>query len=286
MTLIILTLFLSAMLGYGLYLSVGALTTPAASLQAEFDRIARTADDDDLVTSLAERFGRMSGDVPLADLQVLGWSKRYWYQRRILFTAIGLIIGCVLALVLRLFVDFPLILVVPILGVLIAGIGILTADSDRSTKADLARDEIRLALTHFLEITSIMLAGGAGAETALEEAVIRGHGPGFRLFSREIAKAKEDPTMSAFSALRDLGQRLAVRELTEFGNVMILSSENAATVRQALDDKAALIIFRDHEKRKSDALARNVAMSIPVVGMAGGFILWLVYAALAGLANL
>ena len=86
-----------------------------------------------------------------------------------------------------------------------------------------------------LELTSIMLAGGAGPETALEEASSRGHGWGFRQFSAEMARARNDPSLSPFLALRNLGVRFAVSELEEFGNVMILSSENAATVRQAFD---------------------------------------------------
>jgi Flp pilus assembly protein TadB len=284
MTIIVTTLFLAAMLGFGIYLSIGAMVTPAASLQTELDRVHRGADAD-LVESLAERFGKVSPDVPTTDLVVLGWNARQWYRRRIIFAVSGVLIGIFITLFFRLFVEFPLVLALPVAGLLIGAIATVVADSDRATRADAARDEVRLALTHFLEITSIMLAGGAGAETALEEAVVRGDGPGFRLFAREIARAKEDPTMSAFSALRDLGLRLGIRELVEFGNVMILSSENAATVRQALDDKASLIIFREQERRKTAALSRNVLMSLPVVGMAGGFILWLVYAALAGLAN-
>ncbi len=285
MTLLFLVMVLSVMFGGGMYLLIGSVATPPAPLQVELDRLGRSAEADDMVGTLSGRLGRLGGEPPATDLAVLGWTNQEWYRRRLLFAGAGILSGCAIAFFLRLFVEYSLIVAVPLLGMLVGVVGVVVADSDRATRAEQRRDEIRLALTHFLEITSIMLAGGAGAETALEEAVVRGNGLGFRLFSREIARAGENPAMSPFTALRDLGTRLGMRELVEFGNVMILSSENAATVRKALDDKAALIIFRDQEKRKADALSKNVMMSLPVVGMAGGFILWLMYAALAGLAN-
>jgi Flp pilus assembly protein TadB len=286
MTLLLVVMVLSVMFGGGMVLLIGSVATPPAPLQVELDRLGRNVDIDGNANSLTGRLGRIGGDAPAADLAVLGWTNHEWYRRRLVFAGAGVVIGCLVACFLRLFVEFSLYLAVPALGLIVGLVAVLVAEGDRATKAEQRRDEIRLALTHFLEITSIMLAGGAGAETALEEAVVRGNGLGFRLFAREIAKAGENPAMSPFSAIRDLGARLGMPELVEFGNVMILSSENAATVRKALDDKAALIIFRDQEKRKVDALSRNVMMSLPVVGMAGGFILWLMYAALAGLANL
>jgi Flp pilus assembly protein TadB len=286
MTLLLAVIALSVMFGGGMVLVVGSLATPPAPLQVALDRLDRSVQVDSGTHSLVGRLGRLGGEAPVTDLAVLGWTNHEWYRRRLAFVAAGVVIGGAVAGFLRLFAEFPLLIAVPALALVMGLVAVVVADSDRATRAEQRRDEIRLALTHFLEITSIMLAGGAGAETALEEAVVRGNGVGFRLFSREIAKASENPSMSPFSALRDLGDRLGMRELIEFGNVMILSSENAATVRKALDDKAALIIFRDQEKRKSDALSKNVMMSLPVVGMAGGFILWLMYAALAGLANI
>lgn len=279
-------LLFSGLLGWGLFISFRALTTPAVSLEAELERVTNPAPPDRSLAAAIERLGRVgANDLPSADLEILRWTPSEWYRRRLLFIAGGTAIGLVLALGLRVFFSFPLLLAAPALALIVGGLGLVTVDSDRATRAARGREEILLALSHYLEITSIMLAGGAGAETALEEAVRHGHGVGFQLFSQEVARAKDNPGMSPFLALRNLGDRLAVTELVEFGNVMILSSESSATVRRALDEKATQIVFRQQEKRKAAALSRNVVMSIPVAGMAGGFILWLVYPALAGLGS-
>ena len=278
-------LLVSGMLGFGLLLGYRAFTQPATTLDSALARSQTAAFD--APTSLIDRLVRQVESIgsspPGGDLELLGWSNHYWNQRRLLFIAVAAAAGAAVTVGARLWYEFPVILIIGFTTASAAALGLVVVESDRTTKATLARNEIRVALTQFLELTSIMLAGGAGAETALERASINGHGRGFALFAREIARAKEDPRLTAFVALRNLGQRINVVELIEFGNVMTLSSENSATIRQALNDKASLIVFQDHERRRAEAGSRNVLMSLPVVGMAIGFITWLTYAAIAGL---
>lgn len=285
MTLVILAALTAALLGVGVVISATAVLSPRASLESELGRARRGADQGhDRVTALAGRFGGWVS-VPATDLAILGWSREYWYRRQLAFAFGGMIVGGLIAVALRLVIVYPVLAAIPVLGLLVAGIGVVVASSDRATRADTEREEMRLALSYFLEVASIMLAGGAGAETALELAANRGQGRAFRRFARQVGRAKDDPRLNAFVALRDLGEEVGLRELVEFGDVMILSSENSATVRQALQDKASLLIFREQERRKAAALARNVTMSIPVAGIAGGFIIWLVYPAIIGLTS-
>ncbi|MEZ5406969.1 MAG: type II secretion system F family protein [Acidimicrobiales bacterium] len=282
-------LTVSGLFGYGLLLVVRGALAPPASLADDLERLEAGLDrgPGGVVTRRpsTERL-LMGGSLPSADLAVLEWSAAYWQRRRLTMGAWFALGGAVLVLLLRTQFDFSLLAGLILLPLLVGALGVLwVAETDRRTRAGERRKELRAALAQMLELTSIMLAGGAGPETALEEASARGHGWGFRQFSAELARARNDPALSPFLALRNLGIRFAVSELEEFGNVMILSSENAATVRQALEDKAVLIVMREQEQRRADALSRNVVMSLPVVGMAGGFILWLVYAAVAGLAS-
>ncbi|MEM7340481.1 MAG: type II secretion system F family protein [Actinomycetota bacterium] len=279
-------LLIAVLAGLGLVMMVGAFAVPRATLDAELRHAQRAGHErGGLVTSIADAIDGLSGRAPDEDLAILEWSRTTWNQRRLTFAAVGFVVGALVSITLRLLVTYPLVAGLPLLGLLVGGIGLVVADSDRQTKASDRRDEMRLALSYFLEVASIMLAGGAGAETAMEEAASKGVGPSFRMFAQAVARAQEDPRLNAFVALRDLGEQVGVRELVEFGDVMILSSENSATVRQALQDKASILILREQENRKTAALARNVAMSIPVAGIAGGFIIWLVYPAIAGLAN-
>lgn len=282
---LIAVLFVSAVLGTGLLMAYRAFTLPATTLDTALQRSRHTWQDapESLFDRIVRQVEAIGTTVPASDLEVLNWTEYDWHRRRLYFVMGSAMFGALVAPVARLYVAFPVLLVLPIIMAIFGAIGLVLVESDRTTKAATARSEIRAALTQFLELTSIMLAGGAGAETALERASRNGYGRGFSLFAREIARAKEDPRLNAFVALRDLGERITVSELVDFGNVMILSSENSATIRQALNDKAGLIVLQDHERRRADANSRNVWMSVPVVGMAGGFIFWLMYAATIGL---
>lgn len=278
-------LFVSTVLGTGLVMAYRAFTLPATTLDTALERSRDTWQD--APESLFERAVRqveaIGTTVPSSDLEVLDWAEYEWHRRRLYFVIGSALFGAIFTLMVRLYIAFPVLLALPLIMAMFGALGLALVESDRTTKAAAARNEIRVALTQFLELTSIMLAGGAGAETALERASLNGYGRGFSLFAGEIVRAKEDPRLNAFVALRDLGLRINISELVDFGNVMILSSENSATIRQALNDKAGLIVLQDHERRRAAANSRNVWMSIPVVGMAGGFIFWLMYAATASL---
>ena len=280
-------LCVSAVLGLGLVMAYRSLTQPATTLEGALARSQATWQDapESLFDRIVGQVEALGTTTPASDLEVLGWTEYEWHRRRIFFVLGAAGFGAVIALVARLYTEFPVALTLPIIMIIAGGFGLLVAESDRTTKAAQARGELRAALTQFLELTSIMLAGGAGAETALERASAIGYGRGFTMFAREIARAKEDPRINAFTALRDLGLRVNINELVDFGNVMILSSENSATIRQSLNDKASLVVLQDHERRRAEANSRNVWMSIPVVGMAAGFIFWLMYAAIAALSG-
>ena len=282
---LIAVLFVSAVLGTGLMLAYRAFTLPATTLDNALERSRHTWQDapESLFERIVRQVEAIGTTVPASDLEVLNWTEYEWHRRRLFFVIGSALFGALVTVVARLYVAFPVLLALPLIMAIFGALGLALVESDRTTKAAAARNEIRAALTQFLELTSIMLAGGAGAETALERASLNGYGRGFSLFAREIVRAKEDPKLNAFVALRDLGMRINISELVDFGNVMILSSENSATIRQALNDKAGLIVLQDHERRRAAANSRNVWMSIPVVGMAGGFIFWLMYAATASL---
>lgn len=285
---LIAVLFVSAVLGTGLLLAYRAFTLPATTLDSALERSHHTWQDapESLFERIVRQVEAIGTTVPSSDLEVLNWTEYEWHRRRLYFVIGSALFGALVTVVARLYVTFPVLLALPLIMAIFGALGLALVESDRTTKAAAARNEIRAALTQFLELTSIMLAGGAGAETALERASLNGYGRGFSLFAREIVRAKEDPRLNAFVALRDLGMRINVSELVDFGNVMILSSENSATIRQALNDKAGLIVLQDHERRRAAANSRNVWMSIPVVGMAGGFIFWLMYAATASLVGI
>jgi Flp pilus assembly protein TadB len=161
--------------------------------------------------------------------------------------------------------------------------GWLYARVDLARDAAQARREFRHALAAYLELVTILMAGGAGVETALLDAAAEGHGRAFRRLraSLSAAQAQRTPPWQLFG---ELGERLGVSELTELHASMSLAG-GGARVRESLATKAAGIRERDLAQLESEAQARSETMVLPVALMFAGFLLLIGYPALAALSN-
>ena len=118
-----------------------------------------------------------------------------------------------------------------------AAAGWFYARVDLAADAQRARREFRHALAGYLELVTILMAGGAGVETAMFDAADVGHGPAFRHLRAALsaAQARREPP---WRALGQLGDQLGVGELEELEASMTLAGEGAQ-VRDSLTAKAA-----------------------------------------------
>jgi Flp pilus assembly protein TadB len=129
-----------------------------------------------------------------------------------------------------------------------------------------------------LDLVVVALAGGGGVETALADAAGVGSGWAFALLRRALDHARL-ARQTPWAALGRLGQELGVGELSELAASVALAGTEGAKVRASLAAKAASL--RTHELAEAETAdqAATERMSLPVVLLFAGFLLFLGYPA-------
>ena len=169
-----------------------------------------------------------------------------------------------------------------VIGLVAAGVavaGFLVPDAILARRAARRRRDFRSALSLFLELVVIVLAGGGGVNTALYDAAGAGSGWAFIEVRRALHTARLQ-RRSPWAALRDLAERIGSVELRELASSVELAGTSGARVRDSLRAKA--ISARDHElaEAEAEALADSERMGGPMVGMFVGLILLIGYPAM------
>lgn len=145
--------------------------------------------------------------------------------------------------------------------------------------ATLARRDFRSSLSAYLDLVSIMLAGGAGAETALVAAARVGSGRTFTVVSDclEVARSSR---RSLWSVLSEEGERLGIVELPELASTIQLSGEQGARMTASLTAKARSMRNKQMADIEAAANAATERMGLPMVLMFMGFLVLLGYPAM------
>ena len=147
---------------------------------------------------------------------------------------------------------------------------------DLGIRADAARRrrDFRHALSSFLDLVVVALAGGGGVETALADAAAVGSGWAFAYLRRTLDQARL-ARQTPWAALGRLGQELGVGELSELAASVALAGTEGAKVRASLAAKAASL--RTHELAEAETAdqAATERMSLPVVLLFAGFLFFL-----------
>jgi len=148
-----------------------------------------------------------------------------------------------------------------------------------SKDAARARRTFSYALSSYLDLASVLLAGGAGSETALIAAAATGDSWSFRMLREtlESARAGRTPSWRAFG---ELGRRIGVVDLERLAGSMQLAGEHGAKVRVSLATQADALRARQIGEIEADAQAATERMGVPTVLLFVGFIALLGYPAL------
>lgn len=224
----------------------------------------------------------MSGLSPNdSDLQLLGITHADFTHR--IVVRVGLQVAVLVCLFLILSVT-ALLFAPELFVVLAIGVPVATwvlGVRDISVQAAQRRADMDLAVAVFLDLVNVLLAGGAGVETAILAAAEAGDGWGFSQIRLSIARS-QSARQSYWNGLRELGQSVGVESLEEVANSVQLAGEHGARVRQSLASKALALRHRNLARIEHDAQRRTEQMGLPVVVLFMGFILLVGYPAFVG----
>jgi tight adherence protein C len=239
---------------------------------------------------LAGRVGapiaRQLGSLPLisertrSDLAILGRRPEQHLAEKVTLGIVGLLVVPAFAELLA-FGGVSLGWMLPIwVAALLGGAGFLVPDLGIRVEADKRRADFRHALGSFLDLVVISLAGGSGVEGALSEAAAIGRGWSFAKLRRALEEARL-MRIAPWGPLGRLGEAIQIDELCELAATVALAGSEGSKVRATLSAKAKSIRTHALAEAQANAEAMSERMSLPVVLLFGGFLLFIGYPALA-----
>ena len=145
-------------------------------------------------------------------------------------------------------------------------------------EAEKRRRAFRHALSSYLDLVNVLLAGGAGIETALYAAADAGDGWGYQTIRGELRRARLTG-QSPWDTFAVLADDLGINELAELAANVSLAGSHGARIRASLAAKADTL--RGHQVAETEAAAEAATerMTIPVAVLLFGFLLFIAYPA-------
>ena len=260
---------------------------PLATALARLDAPRATVTTDVTTTWLVRLIGRPLARTALSetltkrlnhDLRVLGRTREEHLAKCALAGFVGLLWAPATAAMMsaggvRVSLVFPLWMsvVLGIAGLATPGLGVRSEAATR-------RHGFRHALGCYLDLVAVRLAGGAGIESALTGAADAGDGWAFG----ELRNALTDSRLLGeplWNGLARLGTDIGVPELSELAASTGLAGDEGARVRSSIVAKARALRFRGLTDAEATAQSASERMSLPVVGLMLGFIVFLAWPA-------
>ncbi|MFN2534026.1 MAG: type II secretion system F family protein [Pseudonocardiaceae bacterium] len=220
----------------------------------------------------------------LHDLAVVGRPASVHLAQQAACGVAGLL-APVLAQVLLSVGDLSLGITPPLIAALVlAALGFLLPHVRVRAEAKRLRVGFRHALSAYLDLVGITLAGGAGMDSALRDSVAIGDGWAFAQIRRALDAARLTRA-TPWATLRQLGDELGVSELTELAASVSLAGTEGAKVRASLAAKAAALRTHQITDAEADAQAATERMSLPVMVLFLGFLIFIGFPAMIQVLN-
>ncbi|MGI8709692.1 MAG: type II secretion system F family protein [Acidimicrobiales bacterium] len=151
-------------------------------------------------------------------------------------------------------------------------------------KVEERRLAFRHALSSYLDLVTIVLAGGGGVETALVSAAEAGGGFAFVEIRGALGRARLTKR-SPWDGLDELGEELGVEELRQLAASVRLAGQDGARVRNSVAAKADAL--RGHQAAQVEARAEAATerMLVPVIFLTLGLILFVGFGAVSAITD-
>ncbi len=300
---LIVALLLSGGLGYGVAVCVRALRprpVPLAVAIAALDGPARRAGHHANTSATAGNGWRQ----PLASLGLrvlnafgLGTRTELTRQLRVLDKPIerhayekllGAIAGFLLPNLVTAVVIAAGVTPNPLIGIVIGLIGAIAGflypDLPLADQVKGRQQAFRHALSSYLDLVTIILAGGGGIESALRGAAEAGDGWAFEQIRAALRRA-EFTGQTPWEAFDDLGADLDINELSELAASVGLAGGHGAKIRRSLEAKADALRAQQAAAVETSAETRTEQMIVPVTVMIVGLTLFVGFGAVQAIST-
>lgn len=168
--------------------------------------------------------------------------------------------------------------VLAFLAIAVAVGGFVLPDLVLRDEADRRQRAFRHALSSYLDLVNVILAGGGGIETSLHVAADAGDGWAFAAIRQALDRARLT-NKSPWDTFGQLGDELGIDELRELAASVQLAGSQGARIRASLAAKADSL--RGHQVAETEAAAEAATerMTIPVAVLLFGFLVFIAYPA-------
>ncbi|MEZ5265168.1 MAG: type II secretion system F family protein [Acidimicrobiales bacterium] len=176
----------------------------------------------------------------------------------------------------------------PLIGLVAAAAlgaaGFFYPDLPLAEQVEARRRAFRHAFSSYLDLVTILLAGGAGIETALEGAAEAGDGWAFAEIRRALRRARFT-RHSPWEAFEQLGAEIGVDELGELAASVLLAGGHGARIKLSLTAKADALRATQAAELERAAETQTEKMIVPVVVMILGLVLFIAFGAVSAITD-
>lgn len=160
-----------------------------------------------------------------------------------------------------------------------APIGFWLPEFTLRSQAAARREAVVSSLSSYLDLVTVLLAGGTGTETALVAAAEAGDSWTFQRV-RDALTVTRARRRSPWEGLAELGEEIGVDELVELASSVQLAGEQGAQLTATLAARASALRDAQLARVEARAQAATERMSLPTVLLFVGFLVLLGYPAL------